>query len=188
MSERAAVQRLADYRPTLLENEVYPLALIWKTDYWTTIGNVLQDAVRRRRPEGALDAAKDFMLDRLDDALEPLARMLSGKTAWDEMKENAQATGLRGGAARLLAGHLRTALKQTPALEVHLVAHSAGSILLAPLIGQLGALGIPIASCTLWAPACTMRPLRPALPPGDRLRRHRPLRALRAERQGRAGR
>ena len=32
--------------------EVYPLALIWKTDYWTTIGNVLQDAVRRRRPEG----------------------------------------------------------------------------------------------------------------------------------------
>ncbi len=31
------------------------------------------------------------MLDRLDDALEPLARVLSGKAAWDEMKENALA-------------------------------------------------------------------------------------------------
>ena len=29
------------------------------------------------------------MLDRLDDALEPLARALSGKSQWDEMKENA---------------------------------------------------------------------------------------------------
>ena len=73
------MQRLADYRPPLLEPEVYPLAFIWRTDFWTTITNILEDAVRRRRPEGVLDAAKDFMLDRLDDALEPLARALTGQ-------------------------------------------------------------------------------------------------------------
>ncbi len=76
------MQRLAEYRPTLLASGVYPLAFIWRTDYWTTLTNILQDAVRRRRPEGILDAAKDFMLDRLDDALEPLARLLTGKLQW----------------------------------------------------------------------------------------------------------
>jgi hypothetical protein len=37
-----------------------------------------------------LDTTKDFVLDRLDDALEPLARSLGGKALWDEMKENAR--------------------------------------------------------------------------------------------------
>lgn len=100
---QAAVQRLAEYRPLLLGGEVYPLAFIWRTDYWTTITNILRDAVSRRKPEGMLDAAKDFMLDRLDDALEPLARALTGKSAWDEMKENALAASGKGCAATLVA-------------------------------------------------------------------------------------
>ncbi len=75
----------------MLAAGIYPLTFIWHSDYWTTVKNILNDAFQRRRPEGALDAAKDFMLDRLDDALEPLARVLSGKAAWDEMKENALA-------------------------------------------------------------------------------------------------
>jgi hypothetical protein len=47
-------------------------------------------------------------------------------------------------------------------VEVHLVGHSAGGILHAPLVEHLtlpvalGGLGVPVASCTLWAPACTM--------------------------------
>lgn len=32
------------------------------------------------------------MLDRLDDALEPIARKLTGKAGWDEMKKNAVLT------------------------------------------------------------------------------------------------
>jgi Papain family cysteine protease len=156
VSEQAALQRLAEYRPALLEAGVYPLAFIWRSDYWSTITNILQDAVRRRRPEGAFDAAKDFLLDRLDDLLEPVARGLTGKAAWDEMKENALAASRKGGAAQLLAGHLAALAKQEPGLEIHLVAHSAGSILLAPLLGLLSAAGLKITTCTLWAPACTV--------------------------------
>jgi len=89
VSEEDAIQRTADQRKGLLDAEVYPLSFIWKTDYWTTITNLLEDALKRRRPEGALEAAKDFMLDRLDDLLEPLVRSLTGKAEWDEMKENA---------------------------------------------------------------------------------------------------
>ena len=156
VGEQAAVQRLAEYRPTLLGSGVYPMAFIWRTDYWTTITNILQDAVRRRRPEGALDAAKDFMLDRLDDALEPLARALSGKSAWDEMKENALRTSQGEGAAVLVADHLKALAKKFPGLEIHLVGHSAGSILQGPVVKLLGERGLKIATTTLWAPACTV--------------------------------
>jgi hypothetical protein len=46
VSEDEAVQRLADYRPALIEQQIYPLALIWKTDYFTTIGNAFEDRLR----------------------------------------------------------------------------------------------------------------------------------------------
>ena len=160
VGEQAAVQRLAEYRPTLLGAGVYPLAFIWRTDYWTTITNLLQDAVRRRRPEGALDAAKDFMLDRLDDALEPLARALTGKSAWDEMKENALRTSQGEGAAVLVADHLKALAKKFPKLEIHVVGHSAGSILHGPLVKLLGERGLKITTATLWAPACTVELFR----------------------------
>jgi hypothetical protein len=179
VSERAAVQRLAEYRPTMLGAGVYPLAFIWNTDFWTTITNILQDAVRRRRPEGVLDSAKDFLLDRLDDALEPLARLLTGKAVWSEMKENALRASLPGHGARLVADHVARLKKRVPDLQVHVLAHSAGSILQAPLIqlltskgpiasgqmqGERG-LGIDVDTCTLWAPACTVNLFKEAYLP-----------------------
>ena len=161
VSEKAAVQRLAEYRPKLLEAETYPLAFIWRTDYWTTFSNILKDAVSRRRPEGALDATKDFMLDRLDDALEPLARMFSGKAAWSEIKVNAIRAADKDCALTLVADHLKnlaaTAEKSGQQLEIHLVGHSAGSILHAPMVRLLTARKLAIETCTLWAPACTVK-------------------------------
>ncbi|HEY4084108.1 MAG TPA: C1 family peptidase [Burkholderiaceae bacterium] len=157
VDEKSAVQRLAEYRPALLAAGVYPLAFIWRTDYWTTLTNILQDAVRRRRPEGILDATKDFMLDRLDDALEPVARVLTGKLEWDQMKQNAMAASAKGGAAHLVAEHLATLAGKFPGLEIHLVGHSAGSILHAPLVRVLTeSLKLKVKTCTLWAPACTV--------------------------------
>ena len=160
VGETSAVQRLADYRASMLSAGVYPFTFIWHTDYWTTVKNILNDAFQRRRPEGVLDAAKDFMLDRLDDALEPLARVLSGRAAWDEMKENAlAATQNSKGGARAVVGHLKRLLDKLPKEQVpkiHVVGHSAGSIFHAPLITSLNETGIDVESCTLWAPACTV--------------------------------
>ncbi|RMG92018.1 MAG: peptidase C1, partial [Candidatus Dadabacteria bacterium] len=171
VSEKAAIQRVAEYRAALLGARVYPLAFVWKTDAWTTIRNILDDALGRRRPEGVWDEAKDFLLDRLDDGLEPLARVLGGKALWDEMKENAlRATTRRDGAARRVGELLAELADADPTVELHLVGHSAGSIFLGPLVRWLTArgtiasgplagrtgLGLRIASCTLWAPACTV--------------------------------
>jgi hypothetical protein len=170
VGENDALQRVEEYREPLLDAQVYPLAFIWKTDFLTTVRNILQDALARRRPEGPLDAAKDFMLDRLDDTLEPLARV-AGKPLWSEMKENALlATTQDKGGARLVLIELAKLLAADPAWDIHVAGHSAGSIFMAPLVqlwcakGRINGgpakgltgLGGKIASLTLWAPACTM--------------------------------
>ncbi|KOS04793.1 peptidase C1 [Flavobacterium akiainvivens] len=172
VDEKSALQRVSEYRTALLEAEVYPLAFIWKSDAWTTLTNILKDALGRRKSEGVLDGARDFLLDRLDDALEPLARTLTGKLQWDEMKENAQlATISKVGGARFVAGFLKTLKQEYGAdLEIHIIGHSAGSIFHAPFLqllstegtilsgalkGQAG-LGLKVETCTLWAPACTV--------------------------------
>jgi hypothetical protein len=184
VAEEGALQRVADYREALLQHEVYPLAFIWKTDYWTTLRNMLRDASAKRRPEGTVTGVKDFLLDRADDMLEPLARVATGKAEWDEMKENAlRASVSQDGAARLVLRHLKK-LAST-GVEIHVVGHSAGSIFHAPIVqmlttpgtiqadlggfretlrGEKG-FGIPIKTCTLWAPACTTRLFHDAYAP-----------------------
>lgn len=178
--EDAAIQRVADYRETLIAHGIYPLCFLWKTDFWSTLGNLLADAARPRS-EGLFDKARDLLLDRLDDTVEPLARAIGGKALWDEMKENAllATTAVRaapgggtvehGGAAQV-ARLLDEWRREDPSVEIHLAAHSAGSILMAPLLqlltrpGQviggpahgMRGLGGRVASVTLWAPAVDM--------------------------------
>jgi hypothetical protein len=90
---------------------------------------------------------------------------------WDEMKENAiAATTDRDGGYRLVLAEVARLLEKDPTIELHVVGHSAGSIFHAPAVQYLTAtgaiknghlkglkgLGLTIASCELWAPACTM--------------------------------
>lgn len=170
VAEDSALQRIAEYRQPMLDAECYPLAFIWHSDAWSTIRNILEDAASNRRPEGFIDAAKDFMLDRLDDALELIAGKLGGRAMWREMKENAMlATASATGGARLVLDELAKLLAADPSYELHIVGHSAGSIFHAPVIqylttkgtiadgpmaGEKG-LGLKVASATLWAPAIT---------------------------------
>ena len=159
VGEDSAVQKVADLRAPLLDAGVYPISIIWKTDFWTTLANVLEDAIAKRRPEGFLDSSKDFMLDRLDDALEPLARTIGGKSQWDEMKENAISASQPGGGLALVADLIGDLTRRFPALRLHLVAHSAGSIVFGGLVERFAEnkrRPVDIETCTLWAPACTM--------------------------------
>ncbi|TKR33542.1 peptidase C1 [Luteimonas gilva] len=177
--EQAATQRVADYREAMLKEEIYPLCFVWKTDLWSTLGNVLRDCAKPRS-EGLMDKAKELLLDRLDDTIEPLARAAGGKALWDEMKENAvlattavvrTADGLQeAGGAALVARLLHEWQQQDPSVEIHVAAHSGGSVLMAPLVqllttsGQIvggpahgmSGLGGKIESVNLWAPAMTM--------------------------------
>ena len=157
VNESAAVQRVTDSLPVLLDAGVYPVSFIWHSDYWSTLKAMLEDAVMKRRPEGFMDAGKDFMLDRLDDALEPLARMFTGKAQWDEMKENAlAATKEERGGARLAAGYVKAFVESHRGAEIHMTGHSAGAIFLGAVVELLASWGLTVKTCTVWAPACTM--------------------------------
>jgi hypothetical protein len=179
VDEDGAVQRVQDYLEPLLAAEVYPVAFIWKTDLWTTIRNLLEDGARRRQPAEMAGGAKDFLLDRIDDTLERLARVMGGHRIWKEMKENALRSTMRADGGARLAARIFAQSAAAKQLEIHIAAHSAGSIFMAPLIQLLsstGAIprealskstgekwdaaegfGLPIQTCTLWAPACTTR-------------------------------
>jgi hypothetical protein len=184
--EKNAIERIENYVRTLSGSQVHVLGLVWRTDFWSTISNVLKDAFRRRRTEGLLDDAKDFLLDRVDDALEPIARNIGGKTLWEEVKQNARwATSRTDGGLRLIADLLADLAANDPRVEIHLAGHSAGAVLLAPLVQYLASSGeiasgpmrahtgrdTGIASCTLWAPACTIDLFKATFVPAIECRR-----------------
>ena len=79
------------------------------------------------------------------------------------MKENAIAASQPGGGLALVADLIGGLARQFPSLSVHLVSHSAGSIVFGGLVERLGNATpqpVKIDTCTLWAPACTMNVYR----------------------------
>jgi hypothetical protein len=108
-----------------------------------------------------------------DRALEAFGRLV-GKGIWSEMRENAAAGALPDAGTAQQQTHLLVLLalqlqalsaalqKSGSTLELHLVGHSAGSILLGHLLGTLasmppGPMRPQAASCTLFAAACSVR-------------------------------
>lgn len=169
-SKDQVVEALTDLRQIFLNQEIYPLAFLWNTEYGATLTQILENCLKQRRPEGTVEENQDFMLDRLDDALEPLVRP-EGSLQWSLLKTKAlQAAKVYNGAIRLTLEFINQLQKQEPNLEIHLIGHSVGSLLLEPLVQLLTTQGLiggsllagdvgygkTIASCTLWAPASTL--------------------------------
>ncbi|MEM7624914.1 MAG: C1 family peptidase [Planctomycetota bacterium] len=153
--EKGAIQRVAEYRESMMRSEVYPLAFIWHSDFWSTLKNIISDARPAAPAEGVLESVGDFLVDRLDGTLETAARFVGGKAQWSEMKENAlAATEGRGGGARVVLRALKKVMSRHRDIEVHVAGHSAGSIFMGPVVRQLAKF-TNINTCQLWAPACT---------------------------------
>lgn len=163
-SESASIQRIRVLAPYFLANGVYPLFFTWKTGPGETLQDMLEDLLHRvidagDRSAGWLDRLREAASEAKDRAIEAVGRQFA-RGIWSEMRENAA-----GGAtpdhaldlaARMLR-ELRDALaKSGKTLEIHLIGHSAGSILLGHLLGRLGGSNIvPAASCELYAAACS---------------------------------
>ncbi|WP_156391967.1 MULTISPECIES: C1 family peptidase [unclassified Roseateles] len=169
-SEIGAVQRIRVLAPYFLANGIYPLFFTWKTGPGETIKYMLEDLKHRitdsaDRSEGWLDRLRSVAAEAKDRAIEAVGRQFA-RGVWSEMRENAAggatADHVLDLAARMLH-ELRDALaKSGKTLEIHLVGHSAGSILLGHLLGRLGATDgtggasvVPAASCELYAAACS---------------------------------
>jgi hypothetical protein len=150
-SEADAVEHIKHFREVFLAQHIYPLSIIWDTDLNSSVSNLIKDSLEQRRPQAFLGGAKDFLLDRIDDTIEPLARDIGVKVLWEDMKQNARM------ASSTVDGGLHQILDLLPQnTELHLVGHSAGGILHAHLAEALARKQRRIDSCTLWAPACTV--------------------------------
>ncbi|MBI2961476.1 MAG: C1 family peptidase, partial [Betaproteobacteria bacterium] len=157
-SERDAAQRAVAFRDKFLANGIYPLHMMWETGPLEALASSLEDLFTDadERAGGLLEGmknAKDLMLE--------LTAAPIGAPMWSEMKENAWRASdhRRGlGAIQLMKKHALAALAKAGEAErrqweLHVVAHSAGSILFAHAVEHLCSLGIEFKTLQFFAPA-----------------------------------
>lgn len=156
-SEDAAIARARAMGRHFVGNGCYPLFMVWKTGLLESIVNIVGEALRRQPPAAA--GIGEWISERTDLLLEQTIGRPLARPIWSEMKENA-AFGFDSGRGGDL---LITALNKLAdtwgdALELHLVGHSAGAILLGHLLSALAARGSAalVRSVHLYAPACTV--------------------------------
>ena len=158
--EQATARRVAALRAPFLANAIYPLHLMWETGFMESLQSYFTDwfthadQLAGRSLLESVGEGRDWMIER------SLAVPL--RAIWGEMKENARLASQhheQRGAMQLLADNLRRASQRgvrgqraTP-WELHVVAHSAGSIFFAWMLEHLIALQLPLKSVQFLAPA-----------------------------------
>ncbi|MBI5429184.1 MAG: peptidoglycan-binding protein [Nitrosomonadales bacterium] len=166
-SEADAIQRAQAMGRYFLGNGCYPLFLVWKSGLLESLGGILADKVSPgaagrfdRLRTGMAGGIRDWINDKITDPVvektigRPLARPL-----WSEMKENAELAAESGRGGDLLTDALRSlAGSWGDKFELHLMGHSAGSIVLGRLLDNLAQKNLTnsVKSVHLYAPACTV--------------------------------
>lgn len=168
-SEREVARRVIGFRDVCLENEIYPLHIMWESGAGETVRNIVQDALGLEDPRAAswVDRFRDHLVEAKDRTFE-LTVSRAGSALWREMKENARLASQRAdrrGGMQVILKYAREAVSALDAegrqpWELHVVGHSAGSILVAQALQHMVALGIRLGSMTFLAPAITIDDFR----------------------------
>ncbi len=172
-SRKAALDKVRVMAPYFLANGIYPLFIVWQTGLAETLSHQIDDLwhallsrLERDAPRPKTRGLFAKWQDPLDQAIERAAR-IGVRGLWTEMKENARRASLpavpgfarrgpraRSGGMALLATALER-LRADHDFSLHMVGHSAGSILLGHWLPQLRRRGLHVETTTLLAPACT---------------------------------
>jgi hypothetical protein len=166
-SEADAINRARAMGRYFVGNDCYPLFLVWKTGLQESIGNIISDWWRGQ------PAGKGFFEKLLEKAVEKTDRLIEdtigrkgAKPVWSEMKENASlAFGPSRGGQLLVNALMQLRDNFGDELEIHLIGHSAGSIILGHLLSGMASRAQArsttvdelIDSVHLYAPACTVQ-------------------------------
>ena len=135
-SEDGAADTAAKWVKALYDNRIFPVFLMWETDLWSTLKNIGQDFVAKQRTTGA-------MLPRLESWWnQRLEKMLAvpGTAVWGEMKKNADAISAdenSGGMILYEECRKSSLFADMSKVRLHLIGHSAGSIVHSAIIGRL---------------------------------------------------
>ena len=157
-SEEASLKRASVLGPYLEANGCYPMFLVWKTGLLETIRHQIADAVPLEpvRAGGWLEK----LSEKTDLLIERTLGRSAGRPIWSEMKENAGRAFFDSHGGHHLLTALR-GLRDTwgQQLEIHLVGHSAGAILLGHMLKAMHQRGLTefVKSTHLYAPACSVQ-------------------------------
>lgn len=167
-SEKAVAQRIIAFRDKMLANEIYPLHIMWETGFTETLRSIVADAFTDIDDRaGAIgqwwNKLRDGLVEAKDRSFE-LTTAVPGRALWDEMKENARLASIHPknkGVMQLVTRYAQQALQEMSTAdqkkwELHIVAHSAGSIFIAHALQLLCTMGIPLKSMQFLAPAITI--------------------------------
>ncbi|MFZ3000973.1 MAG: C1 family peptidase [Undibacterium umbellatum] len=165
-SEDASLKRIAAMAPYFLANGIYPVFITWKTGLSETLGDILTDKLKDHLPafvlsRGWLQQLKNATVDVMDRTVESMAASLGGKAQWMQMKQNAALAIEDGNPPRgllAIADRLKDLNKALGKgkLEIHLIGHSAGSIVHGHLLNLLTTRKLTVSTCSLYAPACSL--------------------------------
>ena len=178
-SEGASITRIRALAPYALANGIYPLFITWRSGALETVGDLVEELFTKAGAVSAPARASGWierLSDKTDRLLEPLLRG-PGSALWGQMKLNAERAGRLGeGGAFMMVKRLEALAQEIDNLEVHLIGHSAGAILLGALLEPLRRARLHVKTLRLFAPACTTRfaleRYRPALRSGQIEARH----------------
>lgn len=151
-SEDEAITRAREMAAPFIDNRIYPIFIAWKTGPLESLKNLLKG---RGAPEEQI-AGNVFSDNVSDPALENTIGPTAARALWNEMKHAARVANTPDGGLTQLANALQSLLIQIPELEIHLIGHSAGSLLLGPMVANLLKRRLPIGTAHLYAPACTV--------------------------------
>ncbi len=152
-SESEAAATAAKWIAALYDQQIFPIFLMWETDLLSTLKNRLEDRLEGepRMAGGMLDVAKTWWNERLEKLLAH-----PGTTIWGEMKKNGEAISQApdSGGIKLYKACAKSALFADPTkVRLHLIGHSAGSIVHSYVVKALCPLGWTFESINFMAPA-----------------------------------
>lgn len=154
-NEESSARRVVAMTPVALRNRIYPIHIMWETGVFETVRAMIEDKLGlldREKAGNLFGDARDFFFEA---TLGKLAKPL-----WNEMKENARLASTsdrheRSRGMRLVIDHLH-AYGKANALNLHVVAHSAGSILFAHSLSAMLDKKLPPQSVQMLAPAVSV--------------------------------
>ncbi|MEO5326850.1 MAG: C1 family peptidase [Magnetococcus sp. THC-1_WYH] len=162
-NEEESITRIRHLAPYFQANGVYPLFLTWHTGVWESLRYILEDNVSRMTDNMPQQWSLRGVVEGISEAKDRMIEIGLGKTfakpIWTQMKQNAGACIEKGNGGFLLLQALRKLKEDYPnRLKLHVVGHSAGSIILGHLLKSMseGHDKLDVTTCSLFAPACSV--------------------------------
>jgi hypothetical protein len=166
VNEEAAAKSAAKWIPALYKAQIFPIFFFWETGLFKTLSNIFDDCIRNQpRPAGGLlSEISDWWNHRVE-------RLLAAPSTkvWSEIKENARliSTNPKGGGKLLyeINKEIRPQPLSPNSARLHLIGHSAGSIVHSHVAQELAAAKWSFSTVNFMAPAVNVTDFRKTLLP-----------------------